>query len=72
MNDSGADRNPSRAFPVFIPVGGEHKNVSPHLEYMETCLPLIHNSGISVNPCGNAAGRVFAPVYSQEVLVGRC
>ena len=28
---------------------------------MEACLPLIHNSGISVNPCGNAVQEVFGP-----------
>ena len=37
------------------------KNVSSHPEYMEACLPLIHNSGISVNPCGNADGSIFVP-----------
>ena len=28
---------------------------------MEACLPLIHDSGISVNPCGNADGSIFVP-----------
>ncbi len=37
------------------------KNVSSHPEYMEGRLPLIHNSGISVNPRGNADGSVFVP-----------
>lgn len=60
MNDPGADRNPFRAFPVFIPVGGEHKKCV-FTPGVHGSLPLIHNSGISVNPWGNADGSVFVP-----------